>query len=33
MRETALEVGAHDYIFELWKQFEKVYLQRIYGIS
>jgi len=33
LRETALEVGAHDYIFELWKQFEKVYLQRIYGIS
>lgn len=33
LRETALEVGAHEYIFELWKQFEKVYLQRIYGIS
>lgn len=33
LRETALEVGAHDYIFELWKQFDKVYLQRIYGIS
>lgn len=33
LRETALEVGAHDYIFELWKQFEKIYLQKIYGIS
>ncbi len=33
LQETAEEVGAHDYIFELWKQFEKVYLQKIYGIS
>jgi ferredoxin len=33
LEETAREVNAHEYIFELWKQFEKVYLQRIYGIS
>jgi NAD-dependent dihydropyrimidine dehydrogenase PreA subunit len=33
LRETALEVNAEEYIFEVWKQFEKVYLQRIYGIS
>ncbi len=33
LRETAEAVGAEDYIFELWKQFEKVYLQKIYGIS
>ncbi len=33
LEETAEAVGAHEYIFELWKQFEKVYLQKIYGIS
>ncbi|MHA1928486.1 MAG: ATP-binding protein [Candidatus Thorarchaeota archaeon] len=33
LHETAMEVGAHEYIFELWKQFEKVYLQKIYGMS
>jgi len=33
LEETAQETGAHEYIFELWKQFEKVYLQKIYGIS
>lgn len=33
IQETAEEVGAHEYIFELWKNFEKVYLQKIYGIS
>ncbi|NWF95208.1 MAG: 4Fe-4S binding protein [Candidatus Thorarchaeota archaeon] len=33
LEETAREVGAHEYIYELWKQFEKVYLQRIYGMS
>ncbi|NHJ14538.1 MAG: 4Fe-4S dicluster domain-containing protein [Candidatus Thorarchaeota archaeon] len=33
LSETAEEVGAQEYIFELWKQFEKVYLQRIFGIS
>jgi NAD-dependent dihydropyrimidine dehydrogenase PreA subunit len=33
LEETAQAVGAHEYIFELWKHFEKVYLQKIYGIS
>ncbi|TFG31391.1 hypothetical protein EU527_12530 [Candidatus Thorarchaeota archaeon] len=33
LEQTAIETGAHEYIFELWKQFEKIYLQKIYGIS
>ncbi|MHA1247180.1 MAG: 4Fe-4S binding protein [Candidatus Thorarchaeota archaeon] len=33
LQETALEVGAHEYIYGLWKNFEKVYLKRIFGIS
>jgi ferredoxin len=33
LRETALETNAHEYIYELWKNFGRVYLQKIYGIS
>ncbi len=33
LEQTARETNAHEYIFELWKQFEKIYLQKIYGIS
>ncbi|MBD3159745.1 MAG: 4Fe-4S dicluster domain-containing protein [Candidatus Lokiarchaeota archaeon] len=33
LEETAEAVGAHEYIYELWKHFEKVYLQKIFGIS
>ncbi len=31
--ETAMEVDAHEYIYELWKNFEKVYLKKVFGIS
>jgi len=33
LRETAEEVGAQEYLETLWKNFEKVYLQRLFGIS
>jgi ferredoxin len=33
LHETAAEVGAQEYLEMLWKNYEKVYIQRLFGIS
>jgi hypothetical protein len=33
LRETAEEVNAQEYLEMLWKNLEKVYIQKIFGIS